>query len=161
MATDQINCVHTDNTVIYVLISYLCYHSKLCYQQKLSRLRIKHCFHERRRQQLLYFETRACSQRFCKAYHHWLLRNRSTRVNKVRGIEKEIFANYWRKKYPNGTLSWWKKANKIYILLHTRFRGRCFTVPHRGVILVRSRYSQTRTLFRSRKQHISHISHIV
>ena len=30
MATDQINCIHTDNNVMYVLLSYLCYHSKLC-----------------------------------------------------------------------------------------------------------------------------------
>ena len=121
----------------------------------------KHCFHKRRRQQHLYFKTRACSQRLRKAYHHRLLWNRSTTVNKVRGIEKETFANYWRQKYPNGTLLWWKKANKNDILLHTRFRERCSTVPHQGVIFIRSRYSQTRTPFRSRKQHTSRIKHVV
>ena len=104
MATDQINCIHTDNNVMYVLLSYVCYHSKLCCQQKLSRLRIKHCFHKRRsRQQHLYFKICACShQKLRKTYHHWLLRNRSTAVNKVRGNEKEIFANYWRQKPPTG-----------------------------------------------------------
>ena len=106
MATDQMNCIHTNNNVMYVLLSYLCYHSKLCCQKKLSRLRIKHYFHKRRRQQHLYFKRRACSQRLLKAYHQWLLRNSSTTVNKVKGIEEEIFANYWRQKYPNGTLSW-------------------------------------------------------
>ena len=151
MTTDKKKCMYTDNNVMYVLLSYLCYHSKPCCQQKLSSLRIKHCFHKRRRQQHLYFKRRACSQRLRKAYYHWLLRNRSTAVNKVRGIEKEIFANYWRQKYPNGTLSWWEKANKIYILLHTRFHERCSTVPHQGIILVRSRYSQARTTFPTRK----------
>ena len=134
---------------VYFTDTYLCYHSKLCCQQKLSRLRIKHCFHKRRRQQHLYIQTRACSQRLRKAYPHWLLRNSGTTVNTVRGIEKEIFANYWRQKYPNGT--WWEKVNKNYTLLHTRFRERCSTVPHQGVILIRSRYSQTRTSFRTRK----------
>ena len=58
----------------------------------------------------MYFKRRACSQRLREANHHWLLRNSGTTVNKVRGIEKEIFAHYWRQKYPNGTngksLSW-------------------------------------------------------
>ena len=128
---------------------------------KLSRLQIKNCFNKRRRQQHLYFfKRRACSQRLSKAYHHWLLWNSCTTVNKVRGIEKEIFANYWRQKYLNGTLSW-KKANINDILLHTRFLERCSTVRHQGVILIRNRYSQTRTPFRSCKQHIKHIKHII
>ena len=137
----------SNKNVMHVLLSYLFYNSKLCCQQKLSRLRIKYCFHKRRRQQHLYLKTRACSQRIRKAYHHWLLPNNScTTVNKVRGIEKEIFANYWRQKYSNWTLSWWKKAFKNYILLHTRFFERRSTVPHQSVILIRSRYSQIRTV---------------
>ena len=120
MATDQRSCIHTDNNVMYVLLSYLCYHSKLCCQQKPSRLRIKHCFHKRRRQQHLHFKTCACSQRLRKAYHHWLLRNNScTTVNKVRGNEKEIFANYWRQKPPNGTCHCGKRqTNMIFYSIH-------------------------------------------
>ena len=76
-----------------------------------------HYFYKRRRQQQLYFKRGTCSQRLREAYHHCLLRNRSTTVNKVRGIEKNCFANYWRQTYPNGTLSW-IKANNIYFLLY-------------------------------------------
>ena len=94
-ANDQRNCIYSNNNVMHVLLSYLFYNSKL---------RIKHFFHERRRQQHLYFKTRACSQRLRKAYHHWLWRKSGRTVNKVRGIEKEIIANYWKQKYPNGTL---------------------------------------------------------
>ena len=114
MATDQINCIHTDNNVMYVLLSYLCHHSKLCCQQKLSRLRIKHCFHKRRRQQHLYFKTCACTQRLRKVYYHWSLRSNSCiTVNKVKGNEKEIFANYWRLKSPNGPCQGGKRQTKI------------------------------------------------
>ena len=153
MATDQINCLHTDNNVMYILLSYLCYHSKLCCQQKLSCLRIKHCFHKRRRQQHLYFKRHAYSQRLRKAYHHWLLRNSRTTVNKVRGIDREgNVRELLEAKIPNETLLLWlKKAYKNDILLYTRFLEHCSTVQQQGVLLIRGRYSQSRIPFRSRK----------
>ena len=76
---------------------------------------------------------KACSQRLRKVCHHWLLRNSHTTVNKVRGIEKEIFANYWRQKYPNGTLSWWKRANKNYNLHNTRFHEKSVVLQYHSL----------------------------
>ena len=63
------------------------------------------------------FKKRACCQLFRKVYHHWLLQD-SGIVNKVRGIEKEIFANNWRQKYPNGTLSWKRQREDIFYSVH-------------------------------------------